>query len=1039
MAGLFSSGRVNNPQPPATSLRVTTSLQGQSRPIVYGQTRIAANLIDYAGFKATAVNNNSGGKGGLVGSGGKGGNSGQYDYQTSVIASFGEAIANVVAIYNSSAVDFLQTPSAATLAALKQIGITPTYGNTYSIELHTGSNTQSASSYWNGAFHTRALAYRGQAYAVFPNLQLGSSPTFPNFNFEILGAINSDVPTLGPDANPADVIADLLTNPVYGVPGFSSPISGSLLGDFDTARNYWRATGLMVSLALTTQTVASSTLKDLLKALNAEFRWSNGKLDIVPFGDVAISGNGYSYTPNTTPIYDLNPDDFLPNQGSLVSSGSGTTAIAFSRKDPVTVPNMVRIEYVNRNALYNPALITATDDASIAQNGLRMSDKRQNHFFALTSAASTSAALQLHRELATVTTYQITVGRRFGLLEPLDLITISEPALSFSRKLARIIEIQENSDASRTLTLEEVPLTAHAPAYSRQADLGAGRNSNLTAPSVNAPFFFEPPDQLGKGLKLLIGLSGPDPTNWGGCQIWISSDQTSYTLLGEVTGNTRMGATTAALPAVTPAYSGATVDATNVLQVSLSESNASLGNGSANDFAAFNTATVVGSEVIAYQNATLTGANQYSLAPLSRGGYGSTIASHAIGSPFMRLDGQAFEWSFTSDRIGSTVYFKFVSFNPFGAGWQSLADIGPYAYTITGAALASSLPNVTNVRAVFESGVTKVWWDEVTDFRPVFYEFRKGPNWGSALTIGRQTHPPFVAFGDDTYWVSAVTTPATGVTAYSGQPTSIAIQGALLTQNIVRSVDERGLGWTGTLSGGLALQGVGSGGYLSGNGTYEIAYNHIIDAGYVAPCLIGVSYTGTGQPVGQNLLSVSDILNYQDILGVASAEYVDVAVEIATATTTTTDVFATPDAYALTDVFNPTPVWKPWQKFVPGVYVARFIKFRITLLSKNASVSAACTAFSFIVSVPARIDHYQNLTVPAAGLTITFTPDGLGTPAPFTGGPNSQMLPYLNATWPNQVGDQLTYTVTASSAFVQILNGGIGVIRTGVNVNVEGY
>lgn len=1035
MAGIFGSGRVNKPQPPATSLRVTTSLQGQSRSIVYGQTRIAANLVDYAGFKATAVSS-GGGKGGLVGSGGKSGSTGQYNYQASVIASFGEAISDVVAIYNSSAVDFLVSPSSATLTALSQIGITPTYGNTYAIELHTGGGTQAVSSFWNGAFPTRILAYRGEAYAVFPNLQLGTSPTFPNFNFEILGTINSDIPALGPDANPADVIRDLLTNPVYGVPGFSS----TLIGDFNTAKTYWRATGLMISHAITNQTAASSILKELLKALNAEFRWSNGKLDIVPFGDVAVTGNGYSYSPNTTPIYDLTPDDFLPNQGSLVSSNGGTTAIAFSRKDPVDVPNVVRIEYVNRNALYNPAIITATDDASITQNGMRISDKRQNHFFALTSAASTSAALQLHRELATQTTWQITVGRRFSLLEPLDLITISEPALGVTRKLMRIMEIQENSDYSRTFTMEEVPLTAHAPAYGRQADLGTGRNSNLPAPSVNAPYFFEPPDQLGKGLKLLIGLSGSDPANWGGCQIWISSDQTSYTLLGEVSGATRMGVTNASLPAVTPAYSGATIDATNPLQVDLSESASSLGNGSAQDLAAFNTALVVGSEVIAYQNATLTGAHLYSLSPLSRGGYGSTIASQPIGSQVMRLDGEAFEWEFTSDRIGSTVYFKFVSFNPFGAGWQSLSDVGPYAYTISGAALASSLPNVANVRTVFEAGVTKVWWDEVNDFRPLLYEFRKGSAWGSAITIGRQAHPPFVAFGDDTYWVSAVTNPAAGITAYSGSPSSIAIQGALLTQNIVRSYDEQASGWTGALSNGLKLQGVGAGGYLSGDGTYEIPTSHIIDVGYVAQCLVGVSYTGTGQPVGQNILSVADVLSYQDILGFASAQYVDVSVEIATATTTspTEDVFSPNDAFGLKDVFA-LPVWSDWRKFVPGVYVARFIKFRVTLLSKNASVTAACTALNYSVSVPARIDHYQNLAIPAAGLTIQFTPDGSTVPAPFTGGPDNQSLPYLSATWPNQAGDTLSFSVTNSTAFVQILNGGAGVARSNVNITVEGY
>lgn len=778
MAGLFGSGRVNNPQSPATSLRITTSLQGQSRPIVYGQIRISANLIDYAGFKATQVSN-SGGKGGLAGGGGKGQSSGQYNYSVSVIASFGEAISSVIAIYNGSSVDFLNTPPTATLTALNQIGITPSTGNTYNIELHTGSATQTSSSYWNGAFPSRTLAYRREAYAVFPNLQLGSSPTFPNFNFEILGAINSDIPALGPDANPADVILDLLTNTTYGVPGFSSPITGSLIGDFSTARNYWRAAGLMISLAVTNQSAASATLKSLLKALNAEFRWSNGKLDIVPFGDVAISGNGYAYTPNTTPIYDLTVDDFLPNQGSLVSSGGGTTAIAFSRKDPVSIPNVLRIEYLNRNALYNPAIISATDDASITQSGLRMADKRQNHFFALTSAASTSAALQLHREIASAITYQITVGRRFALLEPLDLITITEPALFLNRKLVRITEIEENSDQSRTLTLEEVPLTAHAPAYGRQADLGLGRNSNLAAPAVNQPFFFEPPYQLSKDLLLLIGLSGSTPANWGGCQVWISSDQTSYTLLGEITGSTRMGVTTAILPSITQSTTGATIDQTNVLQVDLSESNGWLGNGSASDFAAFNTATVVDKEIIAYQNATLTGTNKYSLAPLSRGGYGSSIASHAAGALFMRLDGSAFEWSFTPDRIGSTLYFKFVSFNPFGAGYQSLSDAVSYAYTIQGPAAPST---VTGFGGTVDVNIgILLSWNVVTDPNLAGYEIRYGSSWATGTVVVTNLQATSykignVPTGSPTYWIKPLN--KYGTYSANAASTTIPVSGA---------------------------------------------------------------------------------------------------------------------------------------------------------------------------------------------------------------------------------------------------------------------
>src|SRR5882672_7294189 len=74
------SSSVNNPTPPATSLRIQQSVQGKGRLVGWGQTRVAGNLIWYGDFTATAVNSGGGGKGG--GGGGKGG-SGNTTYQYS--------------------------------------------------------------------------------------------------------------------------------------------------------------------------------------------------------------------------------------------------------------------------------------------------------------------------------------------------------------------------------------------------------------------------------------------------------------------------------------------------------------------------------------------------------------------------------------------------------------------------------------------------------------------------------------------------------------------------------------------------------------------------------------------------------------------------------------------------------------------------------------------------------------------------------------------------------------------------------------------
>lgn len=1057
MGSIFGNGRASTEPLKAASLRISTSIQGRPKAIVYGQARIAPTLTDYAGFTASP-SQNQGGKGGALGAIFKGQNSG-YTYSVSAIASIGEANAGILTIYNGSAIDFIVPPASDVLTALQAIGITPSYGNgIYNVEYHGGSSSQAVSPYWSSAFPTRALAYRNESYVSFPNLALGSSPTFPNFNFEILGTINTDVPAIGPDANFSDVANDLLTNAVYGLPGFKS----SFIGDFATAKNYWRATGLLVSDTLSSPKSLNSYFKEIATALNAEFRWSNGKLDIVPYGDVSITANGYTYNPNITPLYDLTIDDFLPNSNG---SGSGITPVVVNRKSPYQIKNKIQVEYYDRKMLYNPAIVYAVDEADAAQSWLRLGDKKTCSFFALQSAAQMSAILQLHREKASAFSASCVVGKKFGLLEPLDLITITEPALQLNRQLCRILEISEDSEQTRTLVLEFVPLSAAAPVYGPQASLGSGRNNNAPATNVNFPIFWEPPDQIGKGLVVYIGLSGRDMTNFGGAEVWASTDNQTYKYAGTFQGSSRMGSLSSSLPSVTASPSGTTIDTTHLLSVDLTESIGILRNGSDQDFAALNTLTMVGNELIAYKNAALTSANKYDLSPLSRGAYSTPISAHVVGTPFMRIDGNYFSWEYSADRIRQTVYFKFLAFNPFGAGKQQLSDVGNYPYKITGAALASSLPGVSNLRTVYEAGTSKIWWDEIDDFRPILYEIRKGGGWSTAPTVAVQAHPPFIAFGDDTYWISAKTVPASGVLVYSSTPQSIAIAGALLSQNIVRTRDEKADGWNGSFTNGAGTQGskpnafiqLGSGtnvltdpniliindiiydGGVVASGSYEIPGKNVIDVGYVAQCLIGCNYVPAAFPVGQNILTIADILAQTDILGSVAARFVDVHIDIATSGNLNSDVFTAPDAFANADMFAGAVIWGPWQKFVPGVYVARLVKFRVVLSTLDPTIVPVCLSFSYSVTVPARHDHYQNVTVPAAGLTINFMPDGASAASGFNGGPNGSAFPYISASWQNQSGDTFVYSISTTSVFVQFLNGGVGVTRSGVNFDVEGY
>lgn len=71
-------------------------------------------------------------------------------------------------------------------------------------------------------------------------------------------------------------------------------------------------------------------------------------------------------------------------------------------------------------------------------------------------------------------------------------------------------------------------------------------------------------------------------------------------------------------------------------------------------------------------------------ARLRRGVFGSPIATHNAGSVFLRLDNGVFVWEADPTLVGTTIYFKFTSFNRMGLMEQSLANAAPYSFAFNG-------------------------------------------------------------------------------------------------------------------------------------------------------------------------------------------------------------------------------------------------------------------------------------------------------------------------------------------------------------------
>ena len=494
-------------------------------------------------------------------------------------------------------------------------------------------------------------------------------------DIEIASTVTTEVATFSSsvsgklDADPAEIVPDFLTNTIDGA-GFPP----ALLADLTAYSDYCVAAGLLISPAFTEQKAAADHLKDILKMTNSQAVPSQGLLKIIPYADAPVSGNGRTYTPDMTPQYYLTDDDFLSKGDDPVTGSRITTADAF---------NHVQIEFVNRNKDYNIEIAEAKDQADIEEKGLRTMDPIQMHHICDPDVAKLVAQIILQRVLYLRNTYKFKLSWNYVLLEPMDLLAITDIGLGLNQTLVRITLIEENSDDELEFTVEEVPnQISTAQTYPVQPATGYITDSTSAPGDTNAPIMFEPPEAICASParpEIWIAASGRD--TWGGCEVWVSANGETYGHVGTLYGKSRHGVLSSSLA------TGTSPDTTHTAHLDMSISKAALVAGTQQDADTLQTLCYLNGELLAYQNSVLTSAYHYDLSYLVRGAYGSTIAAHAAGASFVKLDKQVLHFTYPVTLIGKTVSFKFPAFNQYGKAKQSLADVAVYSYAITGQGL----------------------------------------------------------------------------------------------------------------------------------------------------------------------------------------------------------------------------------------------------------------------------------------------------------------------------------------------------------------
>lgn len=998
--GLYAANKnkVNQKSPRVGSLQLQTAVQGKPIPIIYGMSRVAGNLIDYDDFRAFKHKVASGGKGG------GGGTTTNYTYTASFLIGLCEGeITGINRAWKDKELFALDYSV--------YIGEKFTF-HMQSFELFVGTETQGPFGSWEVGHPEKALNYRGQSYLASASYDLKYDPSMPNFSFEIVGKRTFLTATTH-DAVPSDIAFDLLTNPIYGI-----GIEEGLIDSFESWKNYCVSAEIFISPVYDEQRPAQDILKSLAAISNTAIFFSEGKIKAVPYGDESITNPdfpSYAFVPNITPVYDLTYDDFLATDGEM--------PLLITRSNNTDAFNQVQIQFYDRNNQYNDSVSTAQDLLSINRFGLRPLAPLNAYEICEPDVAATVSQLLLQRALHIRLNFEFKLGIKYSLLEPMDIVTLTDENLGLDELPVRILSIEEDDESTLIITAEEyLGGVASNALYPNQEAGGYAANYNQDPGDANLPIIFEPPENLSESaLEVWIFASGGE--YWGGCQVWLSSDDASYSFYTTIEGSARQGVLSDLL-----GTSSSDPDLTNTLSVDLSMGGGQVLSGSQEDVDAYNTLCYVDGELIAYRDSNLVAAEEYNLSYLRRGVYNTTISSHAAGTQFTRIDPSvAAKYQFDSNRIGQTIYIKLVSFNIWGGGIQDISDVTAHSYTITGSAMNSPPDDVDNLHTNYRANLLYLYWDEAVDFRPIEYEIRTGTTWAEATVLGRIAQPGYPLPGDGDFWVAARAIGANGASIYSYTPTHIAISGAILTRNIIATIDEVATGWTGTASGGAVVAG----------GILQLEFTGDISAVADMTTLTDVGAYGDVSPSGAYTASIGHRIVLADITDALVTIAYDVTAYIAGSGVSGDpgpDVDVIPQVRLSLDGGS---IWGAWQDYKPGNYVFSALDWRINLETRNVAVTPQVSGLKITVDVPAQYVSGHIQTSNAGTVLFTYAKKfngGADTSGGGTGLPVAQIT-ILNA----QAGDIVRITNKTLQDFeVDVVNAGSRVVRN-LDITLDGY
>lgn len=659
--GLFGGHNTTIRENKISSFTVSTAEYGSTVPEILGTTRISPNVIYYDDFTAHEHRQSQ--------KSGKGGGSRTttitYTYTVAVILALCEGqISGIGKMWKDKSL--YQYPNG-------DIGLT----------LFDGKEDQKPWAYTAGKHPDKALAYPGLAYMAGV-IDLGDGGSMPSYNFEVKGKLLETGD--GIDVNPADYILYVLNKIGLG---------GIEIDGIENYRQYCKEADMLISTPSDKldAKAAREIINDIANITNAYIFWSNNRLKIVPRADRPVG----KWKPDKTIRYNLTPDDFIPQTGGV--------CVSYSRKDSSEIYNRISVEFLNRANAYEKEIVNYQDNDDIKDFGVRQASTTQAHYLYTKTRAVRLAEELCRKNKYERVKYTFKLDWAFCRLEPGDLVMLNDPLMGIENQPAMIDSVTEGANGVLTLTaISRAKGDYSAAEYDVHQSERPFVNYNVEAPDT-VPLIIQPQRALlGDVPEIWIAAKGAGDM-WGGCKVFVSDDNDSYTLAGQIENTARMGTL---VSDVTADATDIEVDSTGTF-ISASEKSAQMGD----------TRCWLDGECIDYVTASLLSNGHWKLSGCLRGQDGTTAATHKTGCDFVRLDEAILKIKSTKRRMGSSVYLKFPSFNIFYAGDQDLSQVKAHEVTLKTYYLPPKAPtNLTVSKVAWNATQLKLEWQEDPD--PVY-------------------------------------------------------------------------------------------------------------------------------------------------------------------------------------------------------------------------------------------------------------------------------------------------------------------------------